>query len=199
MAAHRRGILRFSAVSNLGFRPFKSGGYRAMMEELHGRCGEEMTLDDSEFQEAVLNQLRWEPGRAGGDPVQWLAWWRIFMGLPSCTGQSPPILKFARWWSVSSCWRYFRSEIFLLRIVLRRMAADHATTATFAPASLWDKDNVEKRSTHILERVPTYCDDELFVTMDIYMICTRALEAILFQLYRNECDSFPSIISNSRI
>ena len=173
-----RGIVRFMSIANLGFGPFRSGSWRVLMQDTLQQLSKELTFHHPDFQAAALAQQRWEPTRNGGSPINFRAWWESFVSLPSCTGGAPPVLKLSRFWSISQSWRYFRGEIFLLKLVLQEMAG---MVDLHDARTLWDANdaqvaNKQSSTTSRLARAPGYCNDDTFIAMEFYTLVTHVLE-----------------------
>ena len=116
-----RAVLRLSAIANVGFGPYRSGAWRCLMSETLKRLTEELGPGSLRFQDAADLQAQLEPNRFPG-PMEYSKWWAVFNRLPPCTGGQAPILKLSRWMSISTTWRFFRRELFLLQLVYEDMA-----------------------------------------------------------------------------
>ena len=171
-----KAIVRFSSVANLGFGPFRSGSWRVLMRETLCRLAEQLGPDDRAFQEAASLQAALEPQRFQHGSDSFEDWWHAFTTLPSCCHGAAPILKFARWFSVSDAWSYYRREFFLLGLVLREMAGGtEDPDVTAASTSLWDSEAKEKTKGGLIAKAPTYITWEIASAMDVYELATRAI------------------------
>ena len=176
-----RSVVRMAAVQNLPYGPFRSGAWGRQMQEVHHTLTEELDANSPAFRECVDRQSEVDRLRYGGtgDLTQW---WSYFGRLPACV-RAPEVLKFARWFSVSSCWRQLKPDIFFLRLVVLRMKNSDVSTSVAETTAAWNAEVLDAKGQKggLLQRIPGYINQELCDCMDIFCLSTRAI--------RRQCSS----------
>ena len=93
--------------------------------------------------------------------------------MPSCVSAGP-ILKFARWDSIRSTWDFYRSEIYLLRVVLEHLRDNAADDAPAAGRTAdWDAEATEavgRAKGGLKQRAPEYITHELVNSMEMFVL-----------------------------
>lgn len=102
-----RHIVRFAAVANLGFGPYRSGAWGLEKQETLAHLASVKSPRDIEFMAAVDAQAElMGDGRSQGEGApDYEAWFGFFSGLQSCVS-ADPVVKFARWGSLQDAWEY---------------------------------------------------------------------------------------------
>jgi hypothetical protein len=162
-----------AAVQNLPYGPFRSGAWGRGLQSSHTTAVEESGPDADEFKSAVASQAQIEPRRFYGslDPQPW---WAMFTTLPYCL-RSPTVLKFARWWSISDCWRELRPNFFFVPMVVNRMIGDTGDKETTA---LWNAEMQNKETSGkggLLKKVPGYINLEMVDCLDVFCLVTHPI------------------------
>ena len=146
-----RAVVKFCDIANLPFGPYRSGAWRAQMQEHLTFLSNTLSQDHPEFQRAAARQAQLQRDRFASELDPLPHWWRFFCRLPTCTVGGGPALKFSRWWSIIECWRILREEWFLLEPVIRSMtnaAENEATDVGTATTAVWDSSTAEHTHTH---------------------------------------------------
>ena len=135
-------VVKVSAVCNLSFKPFRSGAWRKRMQQVLRHLSQSLTPDDPEFQEVACAQQELMSPGDGAQGCDFDASFKYFCKMPSCCPDGDaPVCKFARWFSVSECWDYYRPQWCLLKPVLRALAqnkSDDTDAVVTSTTSMWD-------------------------------------------------------------
>ena len=169
-----KSVVRYSAVQNLPYGPFRSGAWGRLLQDTLCGITETMTNSAPEFVEAVHLQTMMSPERSS-----WAIddWWTFFNSLPHATS-APEVLKFARWRSVNSCWRAFRPQAWFVRMLLRKVGDHDELKET---TSMWNAEAAAKssgkdRGESLLQKTKGYIDEAMVDHLDIFCLATGPLE-----------------------
>ena len=108
-------------------------------EDVHQRI-----CDSIDHIDVLLRHQATEQSWANRDPApssdaDYDSWIDQLIRLPSCT-EAGPIVKWARWMSIQTCWDFYQKEITRLKIILLEMA-NQAGDTDIAKESTRDLDS----------------------------------------------------------
>lgn len=115
-----RCLLKLSAVAIVPFGPFRSGSWRYKLREALSELQCRLVSDHPRFLNACEQQHFWMPHLHLG-VLRPELFWSDFGSLPMCVeGGSCTILKFARWFSISTVWAELAPQWWFLRLVFEQ-------------------------------------------------------------------------------
>ena len=164
-------VVKFASVSNMNHGPFRSSAWGKGKQQAHRSWMETHTYKSPEFR-AVAVQTAKLHGKTCTTEAEFLEWWQFMGRLPSCVSAGP-VLKFARWHGIETCWNFMRPEMWMLREVLLHMNPQQAQRLVEAQSTqMWDAELAEKLTTSkdgLIVRAPGYITQSLIDVMDMFV------------------------------
>ena len=139
---------------------FRSRAWGRAKQGAHRTAMVTRTIDSADFREAARkSDSLLDPRMPVQSEADYQRFWQQFGTLPSCT-ECGPVLKFARWMSIQEAWKYNRSGMWLLQLVLGDKAPTEAWRQCQSDsAALLDTELAKRMTTGgkgLLARAPSY-------------------------------------------
>ena len=170
-------IMRFASVANLNHGPFRSGAWGKSKQNTLKTTLDTRTEYSDDFREAARRTAALLGSTAESD-LDFAFWWHKLGTLPSCH-EAGPILKLARWMSIQECWDYYRSEIWLLRLVLCDISGQSAWDEVAKDSTAMIDAELARRMTTssggLLSKAPGYITQRLVDVMETFSFVSAPL------------------------
>lgn len=172
-------VLKFASIGNFNFGPFRSGVWGTeklqkltLLTSLH-----DASWDEFRTAAEAQAELDGDGARAAAGTVDYDGYWTFFCSLPSCV-RSGPVVKFARWGSVSDVWSWYRGELFFLRLIHAALAPvgsvdddEHQDLTEEWDAGVSERITGSKKG--LKRRIPAYIRWELATALDVFTLSTH--------------------------
>ena len=173
-------IIRFAAIVNLNFGPFKSGVWGKSKQTTLADMETYVTSQGARFRQAAREQasLNGEPEPETHEEFE--LWLQRFFTIGSCHN-SGYVLKLARWGAVETCFEFYEKELYLLKYLLEEMRKSSdkiATDLTTNSTAMIDAElaaSMTTSKTGLLHRAPDYIGPRLIQHIQTYVACTKPL------------------------
>ena len=109
-------VLKFMLIGNMNHGPYQSGAWGKAKQEALKNWIESHSIDSPEFQ-LIAPKFAAANGLPCDSREDMQRVFGLLAKLPSCT-ESGPVLKLARWLSIQEVWKYYRKEMWGLKLVL---------------------------------------------------------------------------------
>ena len=169
-----RSVLRFSKICNMNHGPFRSAAWGKAKQSALKRWMDSHTPQCDAFR-ALAPKLGESYNLPYDTDADLERLWAKMGCLPSCC-EAGPILKLSRWCSVSSCWDWYKKELWGLREVLKSMSPQSLETeksdSTSCVVFQETKSAVDDNNQRTLTTVPHFICQNLIDDMNIFCLAT---------------------------